>query len=127
MLHIQYAASDEPGSHQHVCVVCLSVCMPFQQAPSSHFWRSNVHIFAEIRMSGMQAPTQAELDPQMEAIVVSEETLPGALHINSGRVVRGFAPLLVLVVPVIGSIDPAHKLSSTHLREADAAAAAERQ
>ncbi|KAJ9512304.1 hypothetical protein QJQ45_012934 [Haematococcus lacustris] len=66
-------------------------------------------------------PTQAELDPAMEAIVVSQETLPGALAINQGRERRGLHPLVVLVVPVIGSRDPAMKLSSTQLRARDAA------
>ncbi|KAJ9511918.1 hypothetical protein QJQ45_004480 [Haematococcus lacustris] len=66
-------------------------------------------------------PTQAELDPAMEAIVVSQETLPGALAINQGRERRGLHPLVVLVVPVIGSCDPAMKLSSTQLRARDAA------
>jgi phosphopantetheine adenylyltransferase len=58
----------------------------------------------------------------MEAIVVSHETLPGAVRINDGRLARGFAPLCIIVVPVIGSRDPKHKLSSTQLRAEDAAA-----
>ncbi len=70
----------------------------------------------------VQEPTQAELDPAMQALVVSQETLPGGLHINEGRVRRGFAPLVIVVVPVIGSHDPRHKLSSTQLRADDAAA-----
>ena len=45
-----------------------------------------------------QEPTAAELEPGMQAIVVSEETLPGATHINEGRQRRGFAPLQVRVV-----------------------------
>ena len=39
----------------------------------------------------------------MQAIVVSEETLPGATHINEGRQRRGFAPLQVRVVSLIGA------------------------
>jgi len=70
-----------------------------------------------------KAPTQAELDPLMEAVVVSQETLPGAHQINQGRVARGFSPLVVVVVPVIGGLDAATKLSSTQLRAQETAAA----
>lgn len=72
----------------------------------------------------LQEPTQAELDPTMEAIVVSKETLAGAEAINKGRANRGFRPLVVVIVPVIGAGGPAGKLSSTQLRAQDAAAAA---
>ncbi|KAF8056133.1 Phosphopantetheine adenylyltransferase 1 [Scenedesmus sp. PABB004] len=68
-----------------------------------------------------QAPTQAELDPGMQALVVSQETLPGGEAINAGRARRGFAPLALVAVGLVGG---AAKLSSTALREADAAAAA---
>lgn len=76
-----------------------------------------------VPMFQLQEPTQAELDPAMQAIVVSQETLPGAIKINQGRVARGYAPLLILVVPVIGCTVPGNKLSSTQLRAQDAAAA----
>jgi len=69
-----------------------------------------------------QEPTQAELDPSMEAIVVSRETLGGAEKINAGRVSRGFQPLVIVVVPVIGGKDASSKLSSSQLRAQDAAA-----
>eukprot|EP00798_Chlamydomonas_sp_ICE-L_P032460 gene32460-31072_t len=67
-------------------------------------------------LSDPKEPTQAELDPLMEAIVVSEETLPGA-----GRAARGFSPLSIVVVPVIGHQANGGKLSSTDLRATDAA------
>lgn len=70
-----------------------------------------------------QEPTQAELDPTMEAIIVSKETLSGAEAINKGRANRGFQPLVIVVVPVIGVREAAGKLSSTELRAQDAAAA----
>lgn len=57
----------------------------------------------------------------MQAIVVSHETLPGAQRINQGRAQRGFAPLQVVVVPVIGVSVDGHKLSSTALRQQDLA------
>jgi pantetheine-phosphate adenylyltransferase len=60
----------------------------------------------------------------MEAIVVSKETVRGAEAINKGRVNRGFRPLIIVVVPVIGGRESASKLSSTQLRAQDAAAAA---
>ncbi|PNW74229.1 hypothetical protein CHLRE_13g590550v5 [Chlamydomonas reinhardtii] len=53
-------------------------------------------------LSDPKAPTLAELDPAMEALVVSVETLPGATAINKGRAARGFAPLSIITVPVIG-------------------------
>jgi hypothetical protein len=49
-----------------------------------------------------QEPTQAELDPNMQALVVSEETVAGGAAINAGRATRGFTPLVIIVVPVIG-------------------------
>lgn len=57
----------------------------------------------------------------MEAIVVSHETLPGAVRINEGRIRRGFAPLTIVVVPIIGFNTQGDKLSSTTLRAEDAA------
>jgi phosphopantetheine adenylyltransferase len=71
----------------------------------------------------LQEPTQAELDPSMQALVVSQETLPGGEAINSGRASRGFSQLQLVVVGLVGSGSDS-KLSSTALREADAAAAA---
>lgn len=68
------------------------------------------------------APTQAELDPGMEALVVSRETLAGGEAINRGRAARGFAPLRLLVVGVVGERADGSKLSSSELRERDAAA-----
>ncbi|KXZ47714.1 hypothetical protein GPECTOR_33g596 [Gonium pectorale] len=93
-------------------------------------------------LSDPKAPTLAELDPSMEALVVSVETLPGAVAINAGRAARGFRPLAVVTVPVIGvrrgkgrsgagaggteaaGGGAADKLSSSELRAADAAGAA---
>jgi len=53
-------------------------------------------------LSDPKTPTAAELDPEMEALVVSDETIPGGIAINQGRELRGFKPLDILVVPVIG-------------------------
>ena len=72
-------------------------------------------------MTTWQVPTVAELEPGMEAIVVSEETISGANSINQGRNHRGLTPLSVLVVPVVGAVRG--KLSSSDLRDIDAAAA----
>jgi phosphopantetheine adenylyltransferase len=71
----------------------------------------------------LQEPTQAELDPAMQALVVSQETIPGGEAINAGRASRGFEQLQLVVVGLIGGGSDS-KLSSTALREADAAAAA---
>ena len=67
----------------------------------------------------MQLPCGAETDPSMDAIVVSDETLPGALSINTGRIKRGFTPLFIVVVPAIGHRADGSKLSSTDLRSLD--------
>ncbi|NPA24190.1 MAG: pantetheine-phosphate adenylyltransferase [Crenarchaeota archaeon] len=40
-------------------------------------------------------------DPEMDAIVVSIETLPTAFEINEQRVRRGLQPLHILVVPLV--------------------------
>ncbi|GIM16345.1 hypothetical protein Vretimale_18970 [Volvox reticuliferus] len=83
-------------------------------------------------LSDPKVPTLAELDPDMEALVVSVETLPGAAAINAGRRARGFRPLTVITVPVIGlcgSLETgktssfSNKLSSSRLRALEAAAA----
>jgi phosphopantetheine adenylyltransferase len=68
------------------------------------------------------APTQAELDPNMQALVVSRETLSGGEAINSGRRARGFEELRLVVVSLVGEQPGGGKLSSTALREQDAAA-----
>ncbi|GAX78898.1 hypothetical protein CEUSTIGMA_g6337.t1 [Chlamydomonas eustigma] len=60
-------------------------------------------------------PTVAELKPDMEAIVVSEETLSGAYAINAERQLKGFSPLQVVVVPVVG----AHRKDGTKLSSSD--------
>lgn len=67
-------------------------------------------------------PTQAELDPDMQALVVSKETLPGGDAINVGRVARRFAPLRLVVVSMVRERADGSKLSSTELREQDALA-----
>jgi pantetheine-phosphate adenylyltransferase len=59
----------------------------------------------------------------MDALVVSKETVPGAEAINRNRLVRGFKPLEIVVVGLVGE-DGSSKLSSTALRESQATAAA---
>lgn len=75
-------------------------------------------------LSDPAAPTEAELDPGMQALVVSHETLAGGEAINSGRAARGFAPLRLVVVGVVGERPDGSKLSSSELRQQDAATAA---
>lgn len=48
--------------------------------------------------------------------------MPGAAAINAGRAARGFAPLTIVTVPVIGLGKGGGKLSSTGLRAQDAVA-----
>ncbi len=56
----------------------------------------------------------------MEALVVSQETLPGGQAINDGRRSRGFAELALVVVELVGGHGAGEKLSSTALRSRDA-------
>ena len=78
-------------------------------------------------------PTGAETEPGMQALVVSKETVSGGEAINAGRKQRGFRPLALLVVGLVGSSseggqggqahdeEPEGKISSTDLRAAEAA------
>jgi pantetheine-phosphate adenylyltransferase len=67
------------------------------------------------------APTEAEIDPRMAALVVSQETRAGGDAINAGRAGRGHAPLHLVVVGVVGERPDGSKLSSSELRGKDAA------
>ena len=58
---------------------------------------------------------------EMEALVVSRETTGGADWIQGVRRDLGFAPLRVLVVGLVGGVEEGTKLSSTALREEEAA------
>jgi len=62
-------------------------------------------------------PTAAAKRPEMGALVVSRETLPGGTEINRQREGFGFAPLSIVVVGLVG-FDSAlgTKLSSTEIR-----------
>ena len=78
-------------------------------------------------------PTGAETEEGMQALVVSKETVSGGEAINAGRHKRGFRPLALLVVGLVGSeggegeqqgrkVDEVEgKISSTDLRAAEAA------
>lgn len=64
------------------------------------------------------APTPAHELPDIEAIVVSQETVKGAESINAHRVQQGLAPLAVVVVGLVGMrVGNTQKLSSSQLRE----------
>jgi len=70
----------------------------------------------------MQEPTGAATISEMEAIVVSKETVKGANDINAWRHEHGSVPLTVVTVDLVGSqgSDTASKLSSTRLRHDEA-------
>jgi pantetheine-phosphate adenylyltransferase len=74
-------------------------------------------------MAASQEPTAAATEEGMQALVVSRETVPGAQAINKWRAQRGFAPLTVVVVDLVAesAAVPGGKVSSTALREQDAA------
>ena len=74
----------------------------------------------------MQEPTGAATISEMEAIVVSKETVKGADDINAWRHEHGSVPLTVVTVDLVGSqgSDTASKLSSTRLRRDEASRSA---
>lgn len=60
----------------------------------------------------------------MQALVVSSETVAGAEAINEDRKRRGFEPLQLIIVQLVGvrsKVLGGDKLSSTALRAAEAA------
>ncbi len=73
-----------------------------------------------------QEPTAAATQAGMQALVVSAETVAGADEIQGQRAARGFPPLAVVVVDLVAATRAlaGGKLSSTALREAEAAARA---
>ena len=66
-------------------------------------------------LSDPNAPVAAETEEHWQVIVVSKETQPGAENINVSRRRRGFAPLMVVVVGLVGD-GGGTKLSSTDIR-----------
>lgn len=66
----------------------------------------------------VQEPTGAATIPEMEAIVVSKETVKGANDINLWRHEHGSTPLTIVIVDLVGhqGSGTADKLSSTRLR-----------
>ncbi|KDD74325.1 hypothetical protein H632_c1400p0, partial [Helicosporidium sp. ATCC 50920] len=73
-----------------------------------------------------KAPTLAATDAAFDAIVVSEETVPGAQAINDHRALLGLEALAVIVVPVLSGRSQQDKLSSTELLVAIASRTEER-
>eukprot|EP00884_Botryococcus_braunii_P013796 jgi/Botrbrau1/22417/Bobra.0091s0022.1 len=68
-----------------------------------------------------QEPTAAATQREMQALVVSEETVPGATSINEWRSAHGFPQLTIIIVKLVGRQSSGDKLSSTKLREEEAA------
>lgn len=70
----------------------------------------------------VQEPTGAATISDMEAIVVSKETVKGADEINMWRQQHGSVPLTVVTVDLVGDqgSNTASKLSSTRLRNEEA-------
>lgn len=75
---------------------------------------------SESRLLDPSEPTIAETYEPMEAIVMSRETTRGAEQINEGRVRRGFLPLEMIAVELVGlGVGEGRdaKLSSSYLRQ----------
>ncbi len=68
--------------------------------------------------SWTMATGAAGVDPTIQALVISRETMKGGIAVNEQRKRRGLKPLDLIVVDIL--FQSSAKLSSTALREAEA-------
>jgi len=95
-----------------------------ERAAAAEAFVRAVHPGVQVAAGPLENPREPPLAAtlrEMEALVVSRETTAGADWIQGVRRDLGFAPLRVLVVGLVGGGGEGTKLSSTALREEEAA------
>lgn len=85
----------------HILLLFASFPIYAPSVLSPHTFRSASRLQSHTLSLTLLGP--AVMDPQIDALIVSEETLKGAELINDERRVRGFKPLQVVCVSLVSN------------------------